>query len=214
MRFYFILFFIFLGSFYNCSPVFAQVNNLSKDLVSAVTAFNATSKNDNFEKLLSRFEQIEKNSNGKDWIPSYYISLLYTRLSFNHKKEADSYADKAVEWAKKSVSIQANDENYCALSMAHTAKMSVNPYLRWITYEKRIYEPLLLAKKLNPNNPRVYILEASLKMNIPLLFGGGCENSKPILIKAKQLIDKIVPDTILPNWGKQTLDELKEACPF
>jgi hypothetical protein len=214
MRFYIISSFLLWASFFNCLPVFAQTNNLNKDFVSAVAAFNATSKNDDFAKLLSRFEQIEKNNNSKDWVPAYYISIVYTRLSFNHKKEADAYADEAVVWAKKSISIQANDENYCALSMAQTAKMSVSPYLRWIKYEKRIYDPLYIAKKLNPNNPRVYILEASLKMNIPVLFGGGCENSKPMLLKAKQLMDKLAPDPILPSWGKQSLVELKEACPF
>jgi hypothetical protein len=214
MRFYFMLSFLLLGSFFNCPPIYAQTNNLNKDFVAAVAEFNTTSKNYDYVNLLARFQQIEKSSNNKDWIPAYYISLLYTRLSFNSKKTADTYANEAIEWAKKSILIQANDENYCALSMAQTAKMSVSPYLRWLKYEKSIYEPLQKAKKTNPNNPRVYILEASLKMNIPVLFGGGCDNSKPILIKAKQLIDKLVPDSILPSWGRQSLMELKEGCPF
>jgi hypothetical protein len=213
MRFYFILSFLLLGSFFNCPPIYAQTNNLNKDFVAAVAEFNTATKNDDYTKLLTRFEQIER-SNSKDWVPAYYISLLYTRLSFNSKKTADTYANEAIVWAYKSIALQANDENYCALSMAQTAKMSVSPYLRWIKYEKSIYEPLQKAKKTNPNNPRVYILEASLKMNIPVLFGGGCDNSKPILIKAKQLIDKLVLDPILPSWGRQSLMELKEGCPF
>ena len=214
MRGYFILSFLLWSSFIHCSTIFAQKNQLNKDFVAAVAEFNASTKNDDYVNLLTRFQQLEKNNNNKDWVPSYYISLLYTRLSFNNKKTADPYADQAIVWAKKSISLQANDENYCALSMAQTAKMSVSPYLRWLKYEKSIYEPLVVAKKMNPLNPRVYILEASLKMNIPVLFGGGCDNSKPILIKAKQLIDKLATDPILPSWGKQSLLELKESCPF
>lgn len=213
MRFRFIITILFFSSFFNCSPTFAQSNHLNKDFVAAVAEFNTARKNDNYVNLLNRFLQIEKSSN-KDWVVAYYVSLLYTRLSFNNKKTADTYADDAIRWAKQSISLQANDENYCALSMAQTAKMSVSPYLRWLKYEKSIYEPLQVANKINPTNPRVYLLQASLKMNMPVLFGGGCENSKPMLIKAKQLIDKMATDPILPSWGKQSLLELKEGCPF
>ena len=126
---------------------------------------------------------------------------MYTRLSFQGKKGGDFYADKAIALAKQSMAIQTNDENYCALSMAYTAKMAVSPYMRWLSYEKSIYEPLQKAKKINPNNPRIYILEASLQMNIPTIFGGGCTKSKTILVKAKQLLDKQASSTILPTWG-------------
>jgi hypothetical protein len=139
---------------------------------------------------------------------------LYARLSLKQKQNADLNADKAIYWANKSIAIQTNDENYCALSMAKTAKMAVNPYLRWISYEKSIYEPLAKARKINVNNPRIYILEASLKLNLPVLFGGGCEKSKPILNKAKQLLNKQLPQPLLPTWGKQSLDEMKQSCPF
>ena len=216
MRIYFILAFMGWGSFFNSTPIFSQTNNnLNKDFIAAVAEFNTATKNYDYIKLITRFEQIEKSMlQNKDWTPAYYLSLLYTRLSFSNKNGAEVHADKALLWAKKSLSIETNDENYCALSMAQTAKMSVSPYLRWLKYEKSIYEPLEKAKKINSNNPRIYILEASLKMNIPQIFGGGCENSKPILIKAKQLLDKSTPEAILPSWGKSSLEELKGTCPF
>jgi hypothetical protein len=139
---------------------------------------------------------------------------LYTRLSFNDKKNADAHADKAVAWANTSISLQTNDENYCAMTMAQTGKLLVNPILRWLSYEKKIFEPLEKAKKINSNNPRIYILEASVKMNMPALFGGGCEKNKVILVKARKLLEKQIPDQVLPTWGKQSLIDLKKACPF
>jgi hypothetical protein len=191
----------------------AAQNNATGNYTEAVAEFNKLNAQQEFSSLLLKFEKIAQ-SNLHDWLPSYYTSILYARLSLKQKQNADLNADKAIYWANKSIAIQTNDENYCALSMAKTAKMAVNPYLRWISYEKSIYEPLAKARKLNVNNPRIYILEASLKLNLPVLFGGGCEKSKPILNKAKQLLNKQSPQPILPTWGKQSLDEMKQSCPF
>ncbi len=188
-------------------------NNLSGNLMEAVTDFNKSNASSELTGLMQKFEKIAQ-SNVNDWMAPYYLSILYARLSLKQKQQADLNADKAIYWANKSIAIQANDENYCALSMAKTAKMAVNPYLRWMSYEKSIYEPLAKARKINANNPRIYILEASLKLNLPVLFGGGCEKSKPLLNKAKQLLNKQLPQPLFPTWGKQSLDELKQSCPF
>ena len=191
----------------------AAQNNASGNYMEAVADFNKLNAQNELSGLALKFEKIAQ-SNVNDWLPSYYTSILYARLSLKQKQNADLNADKAIYWANKSIAIQTNDENYCALSMAKTAKMAVNPYLRWISYEKSIYEPLAKARKINVNNPRIYILEASLKLNLPVLFGGGCEKSKPILNKAKQLLNKQLPQPLLPTWGKQSLDEMKQSCPF
>jgi hypothetical protein len=195
------------------SAKLAAQNNASGNYMEAVADFNKLNAQNELSGLALKFEKIAQ-SNVNDWLPSYYTSILYARLSLKQKQNADLNADKAIYWANKSIAIQTNDENYCALSMAKTAKMAVNPYLRWISYEKSIYEPLAKARKINVNNPRIYILEASLKLNLPVLFGGGCEKSKHILNKAKQLLNKQLPQPLLPTWGKQSLDEMKQSCPF
>ena len=195
------------------SAKLAAQNNASGNYMEAVADFNKLNAQNELSGLALKFEKIAQ-SNVNDWLPSYYTSIIYARLSLKQKQNADLNADKAIYWANKSIAIQTNDENYCALSMAKTAKMAVNPYLRWISYEKSIYEPLAKARKINVNNPRIYILEASLKLNLPVLFGGGCEKSKPILNKAKQLLNKQLPQPLLPTWGKQSLDEMKQSCPF
>ena len=202
---------IFTSLFWSKQVVAQKNSNLS----TLVASFNEAPKEYDYTQLVSSFEKLPVSPNEtKDWLPSYYLSLLYTRLSFQAKKGGDLYADKAIFLAQQSMAIQTNDENYCALSMAYTAKMAVSPYMRWLSYEKSIYEPLQKAKKINTNNPRIYILEASLQMNIPSIFGGGCAKSKTILVKAKQLLDKQVPSTTLPTWGKLSLDDFRETCPF
>jgi hypothetical protein len=197
------------------TTTYAQNASVKTELINAVAQFNMTG--DNFENtnLASVFEKLSQSTQAqKDWVSSYYLSLIYARLSAKNKRFADENADKAIYWAKKSIEIEENDENQCALSMAYTMKMAVNPFIRWVSYEKNIYEPLNKAKKLNPVNPRIYIMEGSLSLNLPKLFGGGCSKAKPILSKAKQLLDKQTPQQVLPTWGKNHLEKLRVSCPF
>jgi hypothetical protein len=59
------------------------------------------------------------------------------------------------------------------------------------------------AKKLNPDNPRVYILEGQDKYYTPVEFGGSKEEAKALFEKAQKLYDTFKPETgIHPNWGK------------
>jgi hypothetical protein len=201
----------------HCSSIglFAQNNSAKQELIKAVAQFHATGDNFENSNMVSVFERIAESSTGqKDWVPAYYLSLIYARLSVKNKNAAEVNADKAIAWAKKSISIEENDENNCALSMGYTMKMAVNPILRWVTYKENIYNPLNKAKKLNPANPRIYILEGSLTLNLPKLFGGGCSKAKPILIKAKQLLDNQTQQQLLPTWGRQHLLNLNKSCPF
>ena len=209
-KLYLLFFLLFLTH-----PIWAQDNNSNQPLIDAVAAFNASPGNFDPKVLISNFDKLAQNNIGSfQWVPAYYLSLIYARLSLKNKANADDYADKAINWANTSIAIQANDENYCALSMAKTAKMAVNPFLRWVRYEKSIYAPLQIAKNTNPNNPRIYVLEGSLLAKMPSMFGGGCDKAKPILKKAQALLEKQTPQKLLPIWGMQTLNELRTSCSF
>ena len=108
-----------------------------------------------------------------------------------------------------------NDEIYCAESLAYTAKMSVNPALRWLSYEDKIKHPLRLAKKLNPKNPRIYLLEANIQQKLPFIFGGGCKSTIPLIQQAARFLNaQSLLTEVEPSWGSQSLMELKKACPF
>ena len=211
MRIFLLYLFLQLSNF----SLQAQDYNSNQSLIDAIAIFHSLVPNKDPKALIAQFEKLAQNpSPGNAWVPSYYLAIINARLSLKNKELAEAYADKAIAWANASIALNANDENYCALSMAKTAKMAVNPYLRWVAYEKSIKGPLQIAKKTNPNNPRIYILEGSLTLNMPSLFGGGCEKAKPLLIKARDLLNKQVPQKILPTWGQQSLDELRKSCLF
>ena len=93
--------------------------------------------------------------------------------------------------------------------------MSVNPALRWFSYEGKIKKALSFAKKLNPSNPRSYVLEANIQQKIPFIFGGGCKSAKPLIQKAELCFNaQTKVNSVEPSWGFQSLVQLKKACPF
>jgi hypothetical protein len=207
MRLLIILFISFFG-------VQLQAQSYNKDLTAAVSFFNTLSIHKDFNAATLKFEQIY-NTNPQDWIASYYVSILKSRMSLQKNEDSDKLADEALAWIAKSKLVQVNDEILCAESLAYTAKMSVRPGLRWLNYERRIKNPLALAQKINPNNPRIYVLQASLQRNLPVIFGGGCNASLALAQKAEKLLLAQSNDiTNLPRWGKQSIIDYKKNCPF
>jgi hypothetical protein len=102
----------------------------------------------------------------------------------------------------------------CLLKMGDRDALA-NDALRWFSYEGKIKNALSLAKKLNPNNPRAYILEANIQQKLPFIFGGGCKSAKPFIQKAELCMNtqtKVI--SVEPSWGMQSLVKLKKACPF
>ena len=189
----------------------AQVNSTNKTLETAVMQFNQGNKNLNYQELYLQFEQLYA-VNKTNWLIPYYAGMTRSIMCLLKMGDKDALANDALLWVGRAKSIMANDEVYCAESLAYTAKMSVNPLLRWLTYEGKIKKSLSLAKKLNPNNPRAYVLEANIQQKIPYIFGGGCNSVKPLIEKAELCFNTQTKSNLVePSWGKQSLVQLKKA---
>ena len=195
-------------------PVNAQVSNQTKSLDAAVMQFNQLGKTDAYQQVYTQFEQLYALDK-TNWLIPYYAGMTRSIMCLLKMGDKDALANDALLWVRRAKSIMANDEVYCAESLAYTAKMSVNPLLRWLTYEGKIKKALSLAKKLNPNNPRVYVLEANIQHKLPLIFGGGCKSAKPLIQKADLFFsNQTKANSIEPSWGIQSLVKLKKACPY
>ena len=195
-------------------PLQAQVSNQSKALEAAVIQFNQVDKTPPYQQLYLQFEQLYAVDK-TNWLIPYYAAMIQSRMCLLKMGDRDALANAALVWVAKAKSIVQNDEIYCAESLAYTAKMSVNPALRWLSYEDKIRNTLRLAKKINPNNPRVYILEANIQEKLPFIFGGGCKATKPLIQKAMLCLNaQTLKSSVDPSWGIQALMELKKACPF
>jgi hypothetical protein len=75
-----------------------------------------------------------------------------------------------------------------------------------MTYGPQAAEALETAKKLDANNPRVYLLEGQDKYYTPEQYGGSKEEAKVLFEKSKQLFESFKPaSSIHPDWGKGTV---------
>jgi hypothetical protein len=183
-------------------------------LESAVIQFNKTNSPSSYIQLFQQFEQLYAVDK-TNWLIPYYAGMTKSLMCLLKMGDRDALASDALLWVARAKSIEVNDEIYCAESLAYTAKMSVNPALRWFTYEGKIKNSLSLAKKLNPNNPRAYILEANIQQKLPFIFGGGCKSAKPLIQKADLFFsNQTKANSIEPSWGIQSLVKLKKACPY
>ena len=195
-------------------PLQAQSPNQAKVLESAVMQFNQANNPNSYKQLYLQFEQLY-SVDKTNWLIPYYAGMTKSIMCLLKMGDRDALANDALLWVARAKAIEVNDEIYCAESLAYTAKMSVNPALRWFTYEGKIKNTLSLAKKLNPSNPRAYILEANIQQKLPFIFGGGCKSAKPLIQKAEMFFStQTKANSIEPTWGIQSLVKLKKACPF
>jgi hypothetical protein len=195
-------------------PTQAQSINQSKALEAAVMQFNQTNTPSSYTQLFLKFEQLY-SLDKTNWLIPYYAGMTRSIMCLLKMGDRDALANDALLWVGRAKSIMPNDEVYCAESLAYTAKMSVNPALRWLAYEGKVKNALSLAKRLNPNNPRAYLLEANIQQKLPFIFGGGCKSAKPLIQKAELCFNvQTIGSSVEPSWGIQSLVKLKKACPF
>jgi hypothetical protein len=206
---------VFLICFYLLSSSLpAQSVQYLTDMNTAVKSFDAATTSKEYHAVYQILDPIAK-TNPTEWLPYYYMSLVKSRMSMLKMGNADELANQSILFIEKAKKIQLNDEVLCGESLAYTAKMSVSPYTRWLRYESKIKSPLLLAKKMNKDNPRVYALEANLQYNMPVLLGGGCANSYSIaLIASEKLAAQARTNSsfIMPHWGASIIHQIIKEC--
>jgi hypothetical protein len=165
--------------------------------------------------LSAAFERIGE-AEKTQWLPYYYAALslanagnfIYVANQSNpaELKNLDALADKAEQMIAKAEGLsQNNSEIYTVKKMVASMRMMVDPMSRFMQYGQKATEALETAKKLNPENPRIYLLEAQDKYFTPEQYGGSKTDAKKLFEEALKKYDSFKPATDLdPNWGKNT----------
>jgi hypothetical protein len=74
-------------------------------------------------------------------------------------------------------------------------------------------DELQKAVQLNPNNPRIYLLEGTSLMYKPGMFGGGPKAACPVLTVAAQKFANFKPASPLhPDWGLVNVKKMLKRC--
>lgn len=145
------------------------------------------------------------------WLPYYYAAYATATdaIMDQNVNNKDAKAAKAEEYLTKAENIlgKENSETAVLKAIIATVQMTVDPQSRFMTYGQTIGEALERAKKLDPTNPRPYLVEAQNTFYTPEQFGGGKDAAKPLFEKAATLFAAFVPaNELAPVWGKENLD--------
>ncbi len=143
------------------------------------------------------------------WQPYYYAAFSTIHkgralMQQNKLNELDDVAKEAQNYLDKAKAISPNNaEIFILQKMIHGMKMMVNPMERWQTEGAAAQEALSTAKKLDPENPRITILEAEDFYFTPEQFGGSKTKGLELFKKAlEQLNTYKVKGNLDPNWGR------------
>lgn len=206
-----------LTAILSASFSFAQMpDKFVKAMEPKMAAVDTTVTVQGLTDLANAFERIaeaEKNQ----WLAYYYAAYCNATagtlagaggdMMAAKADKTDPYADKADRQIKKAEELMKNNsEIFIVKKMIATLRMLGDPMSRYMTYGPEAQAMLDEAKKLDANNPRVYLLEGQDKFYTPEQFGGSKEQAKVLFEKSKQLFDSFKPATsIHPNWGKSTV---------
>jgi tetratricopeptide (TPR) repeat protein len=157
-----------------------------------------------------RISQMEKT----EWLPLYYASYANIMIGFkepdNSKK--DAYLDQAQKYLDQAMAIDPNEsELYMLQGFLYPSRINIDPMSRGMIYIGKMNESLDKALELNPDNPRVYFLRATMTFHMPEAYGGGAVNALPFYKISDEKFRIFKPKTVLsPNWGKEANElELK-----
>lgn len=155
-----------------------------------------------------RIGDAEKNQ----WLPYYYAALGHVMAGYMESgvtggsgaDKIDPLANKAEEMLNKAAALsQDHSDIYCVKKMIATLRMMVDPMNRYMTYGPQAAEALQKAKSLNPENPRVYLLEGQDKFYTPEQFGGSKTEAKALFEQSMKKYETYKPESAIhPQWGK------------
>ena len=187
----------------------AQDDKYSAAMKPKVVAVDTTRSAPDLLALSASFERIADAEKTK-WLPYYYAA--YTEayaglMSMGQKPDitkTDPMADKAEVLINKADALNPNNsEVYIVKKMIANLRMMADPMNRYMTYGPKGEEALQTAVKLNPENPRVYLLQGQDKFYTPEQFGGSKTEALKLFQMADTKFGSYKPATSLdPDWGR------------
>lgn len=183
----------------------AQSEKYVQAMQQKLAQFDTAKTTADLQTVSAAFERIAE-AEKTQWLPYYYAALAQARIGFTDKAvDKDALAAKASALLTKAESIENNADLCTVRNMIATVQMLVDPMSRWQTYGAQAGAALQTGMKLDPNNPRLYYLQAMSIYGTPEQFGGGKDKAKPVFEKAVALGKAEQVKPLYPNWG------LKEA---
>lgn len=194
---------------------FAQNEKYIKAMEKLVPAVDTTFSAKGLDELGNSFQRIAE-AEKTQWLPYYYAALCNVTSAYTTNAgnimgmgdKVDPIANKAEELLNKAEALSKdNSEIYCVKKMIASLRLLADPMNRYMTYGPMAEQALAKAKQLNPDNPRVYILQGQDKYYTPAEYGGSKEEGKKLFEEAKKKLETFKPESsIHPTWGKTQVE--------
>jgi tetratricopeptide (TPR) repeat protein len=178
-----------------------------KNMIEAVAELYKAMQTFDQKKLIeseSMFERI-LSADTKVWIAHYYIALADEYISHTFSsdmKKQEQYIDKGIEHLELCIKSKKEfSEAYIMLASLYGLKM-IFAQNQAISLSSKISAALKRAEKLEPDNPRLYLISGRSDFYTPEIFGGGYKKAKEKLEKSLLLFSQYkIKKNIYPNWG-------------
>ena len=200
----------FAVSLFSVAFASAQSEKYVKAMQDNVSKLDGIRTAQEWTEVANNFQRIA-DAEKSQWLPYYYVALSnvmagYFQGSANQAPNAavtDPLADKAEEALNKAEALSKdNSEIFVVKKMIATLRMMADPQNRWQTYGLQATEALQRAKTLNPNNPRVYLLEGQDKFYTPEQFGGSKTEAKKLFEESTKKFESFKAESAIhPQWG-------------
>lgn len=192
--------------------------SVDTELIQTYSAFESAKTYPQYLLASNQFKLIAKQ-NPTNWLCNYYAAWSIATISFQepNKDNKDLMLDEADAFFKKIQSMDSTNDEVAVLGgLLAQARLSVAPASRHGKYGAIANAYFATAKKLNPENPRIYYLQGNSLFYTPKLFGGGAEKALPLYQKAQELfaddVNTMAVDIHKPYWGKEPNDYMIKQC--
>lgn len=190
----------------------SQNEKYQKAMEQYTVAVDTVSSIEGWKELGNSFQRIA-DVEKTQWLPYYYAAFSHVMIGYSiaganpgggFSSQTDPEADQAEQLLNKAQAIaKDNSEILCVRKMIASLRLMADPMNRYQTELPAATEALEKAKKLNAENPRVYLLEAQDKFYTPEQFGGSKTEAKVLFEEAVKKFGSFKPESsIHPNWGK------------
>jgi hypothetical protein len=159
-------------------------------------------------KVRGEFERILQLKK-QEWIVNYYIAVADYYLAFTSmgekqdKEKLKKYTESGLSNLEKSILVRDD------FADSYILKYALN-FNRWIYEQDKMADIMQQsseakekAEKLDPENPRLHLMDGMATFYMPEAFGGGAKKSTPIFEKSMESFNKRVEkEAYYPEWGK------------
>ncbi len=184
-------------------------------MLNGIVKMDSAKTIEQWQDAASHFERIASVDTTK-WLPQYYTAYNYIMVGVMQEKNKtkDAFYTKAADYVARIERMNVkNDETLILKSFLLQMQIAVNPMKRGKELGEQSDKLLEEALKMNPDNPRYYLLKAENFWYTPPMFGGDKVKACEFYQTSKDKFSIFKPlDDISPNWGLHRVNEMLSEC--